>query len=68
MNEEALNLSLRKFLKRVGVGSQRHIEEVVRHALEEGREFGNGTIPVQMTLRMEGFDDDLTVRGEIDVS
>jgi hypothetical protein len=68
MNEEALNLSLRKFLKRVGVGSQRHIEDVVRRAVEEGRGFRDGRIPVQMTLRMEGFDDDLTIRGEIDVS
>ena len=37
MNEEALNMSVRKFLKTVGVTSQREIETAVRKAVEEGR-------------------------------
>ncbi|HZP77923.1 MAG TPA: DUF6494 family protein [Pseudolabrys sp.] len=50
MNEEALNTSIRKFLKQVGVTSQREIELAVRSAIVEGRLKGNEALPVQMVL------------------
>jgi hypothetical protein len=50
MNEEAFNLSLRKFLKRVGVNGQREIELAVREAIEAGRLQGNEHLPVKVTL------------------
>ena len=68
MDEDNLNLSMRKFLKRVGIASQRHIEELVRQAAADGRSFPGGRIPVQMTLRLEGFEEPLLVEGEIEVS
>ncbi len=43
MNEEALNMSLRKFLKVVGVTSQQEIEKAIRAALADGRLKGNET-------------------------
>ena len=34
MNEEVLNMQIRKFLKKVGIQSQREIEQAVRHSIE----------------------------------
>src|SRR5512135_3159341 len=50
MNEEALNMSLRKFLKVVGVTSQQEIEKAIRAAVADGRLKGNETIQAQMVL------------------
>ena len=50
MNDEALNMSVRKFLKTVGVNSQLAIEKAVRQALENGTLKGNETMPAEMTL------------------
>jgi hypothetical protein len=50
MNDEALNMSIRKFLKTVGVNSQLAIEKAVRQALEEGKLKGNEALPAEMTL------------------
>ncbi|MBX3664698.1 MAG: hypothetical protein KF834_03330 [Burkholderiales bacterium] len=50
MNDEALNMSIRKFLKTVGVNSQLAIEKAVRKAIEDGRLKGNETLPAAMTL------------------
>ncbi len=50
MNEEALNMSLRKFLKVVGVTSQQEIEKAIRAALANGRLKGNETLKAQMVL------------------
>ena len=55
MNEETFNLSIRKFLKTVGVGSQREIEQAVARAIAERRVTGNETIPVTMTLEAPGL-------------
>jgi Family of unknown function (DUF6494) len=50
MNEEALNVSMRKFLKKVGVTSQREIEKAVRAALADGKLEGHETIPAKVIL------------------
>lgn len=50
MNEEAFNMSLRRFLKVVGVTSQQEIEKAVRAAVADGRLKGNETIQAQMVL------------------
>ncbi len=52
MNEEAFNLSLRKFLKMVGVSSQREIEQAVAKAIADGVITGNETLPAAMTLEI----------------
>ena len=41
MNEETLNATLRKFLKKVGITSQREIEMAVRDGVADGRLKGN---------------------------
>ncbi len=50
MNEEVLNTSLRKFLKTVGVTSQREIEKAIRAAIADGRLKGNEALAAEMTL------------------
>ena len=50
MDEETLNLTVRKFLKEVGVTSQREIEKAVRDALSSGRLRGDETLDAKMTL------------------
>ena len=50
MNEDVFNTSLRKFLKQVGVTSQREIEKAVRDALAAGRLKGHERLSAQMVL------------------
>jgi hypothetical protein len=54
MNEDVFNTSLRKFLKKVGITSQRDIEKAVRDAVEAGRLKGNEKLPAKMVLTVGG--------------
>jgi hypothetical protein len=55
MNEDVFNTSLRKFLKKVGVTSQREIEKAVRDAVASGRLKGNEKLPAKMVLTLGGI-------------
>ena len=50
MNEEALNMSLRKFLKVVGATSQQEIEKAIRAAVAGGKLKGKKSVQAQMVL------------------
>jgi Family of unknown function (DUF6494) len=50
MNEEAFNVSMRKFLKKVGITAQREIEKAVRAALADGKLEDHETIPAKVVL------------------
>jgi hypothetical protein len=65
MNEETLNLSIRKFLKTVGVNAQRDIEHAVASAIAEGRAKGAEVFPARMTLEIAGLA--LTVKFDGDI-
>ena len=67
MNEDAFNMSVRKFLKKVGVTSQREIEEAVRSALGSGRLKGNEVLPAKVVLTVGGVDLKFDVEGAIDL-
>jgi hypothetical protein len=56
MNEDVFNTSLRKFLKQVGVTSQREIEKAVWDAVAAGRLKGNEKLPAKMVLTVGGID------------
>lgn len=56
MDEDAFNMSLRKFLKQVGVTSQREIETAVREAAEKGTLAGRKAVTARMTLTVEELD------------
>jgi hypothetical protein len=63
MESERFNMSLRKFLKHVGVTSQQEIERIVRERQLEGK----GTLKVRMVLTAEETDLRHEVDGEIDL-
>jgi hypothetical protein len=65
MNEETLNLSIRKFLKTVGVNSQREIEKAVARAIADGTIGGSESLPVRMRLEVPGLTLDVGFEGEI---
>jgi hypothetical protein len=52
MNEDAFNASLRRFLKKVGITSQREIEKAVRDAIAAGRLKGHEKLPAKMVLTL----------------
>ena len=56
MNEDVFNMEIRKFLKRVGVTSQREIETAVRAAADAGKLQGRKKIDVRMTLVVDSID------------
>ncbi len=62
MDQDAFNMSIRKFLKMVGVHSQREIEAAVERGLASGALKGNEALPAKMTLTLGGTD--LTVTFE----
>ena len=53
MNEDVLNTSARKFLKQVGVTSQREIEQAVRDAVQGGKIKGNEKLAAKMVLTID---------------
>ena len=55
MDQEHFNMSVRKFLKSVGVQSQREIEQAVAKALADGKLKDGASVPVKMTLTLEGL-------------
>jgi len=67
MNEEVLNVSLRKFLKKVGITSQREIEQAIRVALADGRLKGNEVLPAKVVLAVEGADLAVEIEGAIEL-
>jgi hypothetical protein len=67
MNEEALNLSIRKFLKIVGINSQREIEQAVAKALAAGSITGTESFPAKMRLEIAGLKVNVEFSGDIDL-
>jgi len=65
MNEDIFNMELRKFLKKVGVTSQREIEQAVRGAIEAGKLKGGETVKAKVTLTLEGLDLNHEIDGDI---
>jgi hypothetical protein len=65
MNEDTLNMSLRKFLKKVGVTAQREIEVAVRAAAASGKLKG-GTMPAKATFTIGGLNLTFDVDGELE--
>jgi hypothetical protein len=65
MNPDTFNMSIRKFLKMVGVQSQREIETAVERAVASGKLKGNETLPAKMTLTVGGVALDVSFDGKI---
>jgi hypothetical protein len=67
MDEDRFNMSVRKFLKVVGVTSQREIEGAVRDALKAGRLQGAGKVKAKVVLTVEEIGLAHEVEDEIEV-
>lgn len=65
MDEDALNLSTRKFLKRLGISAQREIELGVRSQIESGRLQGTERLPARAVVTVDGLEGEIVVEGEI---
>jgi hypothetical protein len=67
MNEDVLNNSIRKFLKTVGVTSQREIEKAVRAGIDSGKLKGKETLPAKIVLTLGQVDLTFEVKGSIEL-
>ena len=65
MDQETFNLSIRKFLKMVGVSSQREIEQAVQKALEARRLKGDESLAAKVTLEIPSLGVRVPFDGEI---
>jgi ribosomal protein L1 len=68
MNEDVFNMSLRKFLKKVGVTSQREIEKAVREAIDSGKLKGDETLDAEVTIKIGGVALSERIDGRIELT
>ncbi|MBV8733365.1 MAG: hypothetical protein JO321_07240 [Solirubrobacterales bacterium] len=68
MDEDAFNMSVRKFLKKLGVTAQREIEVSVREQLESGGLDGDETLEARATIVVSGLPRDVVVTGTISLT
>ena len=68
MDDEQLNMNIRKYLKKVGVNSQREIENAVRNALAKGRINGDEVLAVSVTLSVKEIGLNVDIDGEINLN
>ena len=68
MDEEALNTSVRKFLKKLGVNAQREIEKAVRDAVASGRLKGSERLPAKAVITLGGVDLKFETDGDIELA
>jgi hypothetical protein len=68
MDEEVFNLSVRRFLKTLGVTAQREIELGVRERLDSGELQGDESLPARATVTVQGVEREIVIEGEIKLS
>jgi uncharacterized protein DUF6494 len=68
MDEDTFNMSIRKFLKTLGVTAQREIELGVREQLANGELSGNEKLEATATVRVKGIPEDIVITGVIALS
>jgi hypothetical protein len=68
VDEEVFNMSVRKFLKKLGVTAQREIELAVREQMEGGDLRGDETLDATATVTVDGLSRDVVVTGQISLA
>jgi Family of unknown function (DUF6494) len=68
MDEEVLNTSVRKYLKKLGVTAQREIEKAVRDGLASGRLKGSEKLPAKAVITLGGVDLKFEIDGDIELA
>lgn len=67
MNEESLNMQIRKFLKKVGINSQREIETALRKADDSGRLQAGDRVALGMTLKIASLGVSLVIEDTLKI-
>ncbi len=65
MDEDVFNMSVRKFLKKVGITAQREIETAVRAGLADGRLKGNEKLAARATITIEAIGREVVITGDV---
>jgi hypothetical protein len=68
MDEDVFNMSLRRFLKKVGITAQREVEKAVRDALEQGKLTGTERLAAEVTLKVDGVALASKIDGQIELA
>jgi hypothetical protein len=68
VDEEAFNASTRKFLKKLGVTTQREIEAAVRDQIRSGALRGDESLEVRATVTVDGLPHEIVVPGSINLA
>ena len=68
MDEETFNMSVRKFLKKLGITAQREIDLAVREQVKAGELRGDETLEATATITVRGISEDVVVTGTIALS
>jgi len=68
MDDDQFNINVRKFLKKVGITSQREIENAVRGALDAGLLNGDETFDVKVTLSSSSLNLTVEIKDEISLA
>ncbi len=67
MDDEKLNISVRKFLKNVGISSQRNIEGKVREKVNSGDITSSSKVKIKARITSDEINLDDTIEGEIEI-
>ena len=67
MNDDTFNMQVRKFLKKVGITSQREIEKAVREAIESGRLAGDESLEARVVLALPALEVEIAIEDRIDL-
>ena len=65
MNQDNFNMEIRKYLKKVGITSQREITDSVNRAISEGKLTGNETLKAKTKITLQDLVYELEIDGEI---
>ena len=68
MDEEVLNTSLRRFLKKVGITAQREIEKAVREGIASGKLKGHEALHAKAAFALAGVDLKFEVEGDVELA
>jgi hypothetical protein len=68
VDDDAFNMSVRKYLKKLGVTAQREMELGLRERIDAGELKGDETLEAQATIRIQGLDHDIVVTGQINLA
>ena len=68
MDEDVFNIQLRKFLKKVGIQSQREIEQAVRAGVARGKLDGAEVLKASVQLQLSGTEVDVMIEDDIKLS